>query len=144
MLISKKQYDQDMAQQRQQLNKQTKLYLAIQDENSQLQAQLQSMKDMLRLEMIKSAAAEEAAKAASGEDGDSSGSTTNSNASNEMVGVLQKEMDQMKERHNVDLDSMLKRLKDKEVREVICPHVCKSSSACRVIVSKTATCPTLL
>ena len=97
-MISKKKYDQDLAQQRQQLNKQTQMYLAIQDENSQLQAQLDSMKDMLRMEMAKSAAQND----------------EDSGASNEMVNALKKEMEQMKTRHHDDLDSMLKRIKDKE------------------------------
>ena len=100
-MISKKKYDQDMAKQRQQLNKQTQLYMAIQEENAQLQAQLDSMKDMLRMEMMKTAAAPNAGE--------------NSAASNEMVTALQKEMEQLKVRHNADLDSMLQRIKDKEV-----------------------------
>jgi hypothetical protein len=109
MLISKQKYDADLDEQRKVAQKQTALYNSIKEENAQLQVQLTSMKDMLRLEMIKSAAAASAAGGAGGGDGGGGGG-------NEMIGALQKEMDQMKRRHGADLDSMLKRLKDKDAQ----------------------------
>ena len=106
-LVTKKKYDEDLAQQRQQLNKQTQLYLALQDENGQLQSQLDSMKDMLRVEMMKSAAKAQSV----GGEGDGSDGASGDGQSSELVSALQKEMEQMKARHHDDLDSMLKRMR---------------------------------